>query len=242
MSVFSHLPRRAAITYALMLIVGTLMVQAGMEGLSNFYALLANQELNHPSMSERRFREEGGAPRAMHYLTESLHYSSNNAWALEELGVLEIRRLDLFKGPLHALTVLTTARNANAHLHGALLERPTSSFVWANLARSKLSLNERDGELLQALRRADELGPWEPETQKIVIYLSLTVWDRLDPEQQASVVQTMERAAKRDAQYVTNVAKSFNRINLICGIKEVRSAVETADCSPVKNPKQLSAP
>jgi len=236
MSIFSHLPRRATIAIALMLLVGILALEAGREGLSNFYALLANQELNHPSMTEQRFQEDGGG-RAMHYLTESLRYSPNNAWALEEMGVLQIRRLPLFAGPIHALTALNTARGANAHLHRALLERPTSSFIWANLARSKPSLNERDGEFLQALRRADELGPWEPEVQKMVIYLSLTVWDRLDPDQQASVVQTMERAAKRDAQYVTNVAKSFNRIDLVCGIKYVKPVVGNAECNPVKNSK-----
>jgi len=234
MSIFSHLPRRATIAIALILLVGMLALQAGREGLSNFYALLANEELNHPSMTEQRFREEGGA-RALHYLTESLRYSPNNAWALEEMGVLQIRRLPLFTGPIHALTALNTARSANAHLHRALLERPTSSFIWANLARSKLSLNERDGELLQALRRADELGPWEPEVQKSVIYLSLMIWDRLDPDQQASVVRTMERSAKRDAINVTNVAKSFNRLDLVCGIKEARSVLGNGDCNPVKN-------
>lgn len=238
MSVFPRPVGRVAIAIVLVLLVGMLALQAGKEGLANFYAQLGYQELNHASMTEQRFREDGGA-RAMHYLTESLRYSPNNAWALEEMGALQIRRMRMFTGPIHALTRLTTAQSANLHLHRALLERPTSPFIWANLALSKLSLNERDGELFQALRRADELGPWEPAVQKIVIYVSLAVWNRLDTDQRASVVRTMERGARREAGAITGIAKGFNRFDLICAINRLKSAAGNA-CDPGKNSKKIS--
>ena len=238
MPAFSRSVWRAAIASALILLVGIHALLAGKEGLSNIYALLAYQELNHPSMTEQRFRVDGGA-RAMQYLTESLRYSPNNAWALEQMGALQLRRMKIFTGPLQALNALNAARSANLHAHRALLERPTSPYIWANLALSKLSLNEQDGELLQALRRADELGPGEPEVQKMVIYVSLAVWNRLDPAQQASVVRTMERGAQRDPGTIANIAKGFNRFDLICAINKLKSVVGKA-CNPVKKSKKMA--
>lgn len=225
---------------ALLLLVGVLLLLSVREGIANFYALLANQELNHPSLTDQRFREEGGA-RALHYLTESLRYSPDNAWALEEMGALQTRRLRIFSGPLQALTLRNAGLSANLNLHKALLERPTSPYTWANLALAKLAQNEIDSELFQALRRADDLGPWEADVQKIVFYVSLAVWDRLDPEQQDSVLKTMERGSKREAKNMLNVAKYFGRIDLICAInKTTKEAVDTA-CNPVTNSKQKAS-
>ena len=236
MPVISYPSGRTATTMALTLLVGVFLLLSAREGISNFYALLANQELTHPSLTDQRFREEGGT-RALHYLTESLRYSPDNAWALEEMGALQTRRLRIFTGPLQALTLRNAGVSANLHLHKALLERPTSPYIWANLALAKLAQNEIDGELSQALRRADDLGPWEPDVQKIVFYVSLAVWDRLDQEQQDSVLKTMQRGAKRDAKNMLSVAKYFGRNELICAINKYNnSAVDTA-CNTVTKQK-----
>lgn len=238
MPALSHSFRRTAIAGALIALVGVHALLALKEGISNFYAQSAYQALNFGAMSEERLRG-GGATQVMQYLTESLRYSPNNAWALEEMGALQVRMARVLTDPIDAFNALMAARSANANLHKALLERPTSPFVWANLALAKLALNELDGELLQALRRADELGPWEPDVQKTVIFASLTAWNLLDPEQQASVVRTMERAARRDAQNVAKIAKSFNRLDLICAINNTQLQVGIG-CSTGNNSNKMS--
>jgi len=234
----SHSFRRTAIAGALIALVGVHALLALKEGISNFYAQSAYQALNVGAMSEERLRGRG-ATQVMQYLTESLRYSPNNAWALEEMGALQVRMARILTDPIDAFNALMAARSANANIHKALLERPTSPFVWANLALAKLALKELDGELLQALRRADELGPWEPDVQKTVIFASLTAWNLLDPEQQASVVRTMERAARRDAQNVAKIAKSFNRLDLICAINNTQLQGGIG-CSPGNNSKNMS--
>ena len=238
MPALSHSFRRTAIAGALIALVGVHALLALKEGISNFYAQSAYQALNVGAMSEERLRGRG-ATQVMQYLTESLRYSPNNAWALEEMGALQVRMARILTDPIDAFNALMAARSANANIHKALLERPTSPFVWANLALAKLALKELDGELLQALRRADELGPWEPDVQKTVIFASLTAWNLLDPEQQASVVRTMERAARRDAQNVAKIAKSFNRLDLICAINNTQLQGGIG-CSPGNNSKNMS--
>ena len=113
---------------------------------------------------------------------------------------------------------VAAARGANTDFRMALRQRPTSPFSWANFALSKLYLDEQDDELYQALVRAEELGPWEPEVQQAVIFVGLTVWNRLTPIQQAAVVRAMERGAQRDAAKIAEIAKTFNRVDLFCAL------------------------
>ena len=199
---------------ALILLLGLLAFKAGKEGLSNFYAQSAHMEIERWSEPGQRIRGDEGA-RVMQYLTQSLDYSPNNPWPLEELGTLQLRGMSAIRDPQLAVAA---ARSANEDFRMALRERPTSPFSWANFALSKLYLGEQDDELFQALGRAEELGPWEPEVQQVVIFVGLTVWNRLNPSQQAAVVRAMERGAQRNQGKIFEIAKTFNRIDLFCAL------------------------
>jgi len=78
-------------------------------------------------------------------------------------GYAAIARVGAAKDPQLAVAAM---RSANTHFHLALVQRPASPFAWASLALTKLYLGEQDDELLQALQRAEELGPWSPRCSK----------------------------------------------------------------------------
>src|SRR5665647_58262 len=75
---------------------------------------------------------------------------------------------------------LALARDGRVRFLQALRLRPTSPFLWANLALTKLYLNEFDDEMRSALRHADELGPWEPTVQQTILFVGLAAWQDLD--------------------------------------------------------------
>lgn len=206
---------------ALILVLGLLAFKAGKEGLSNFFVQSAHLEIDRWSEPGQRIRGDEWML-VLQYLAKSLHYSPNNPWSLEEMGTFHLRRMS---AATDSRLAVAAARSANVDFHMALMQRPTSPFAWANLALTKLYLDERDDELIQALGRAEELGPWEPEVQQTVVFVGLAVWNQLNPAQQATVVRAMERGAQRNAGKIAEIAKTFNRIDLFCAISNSISQV-----------------
>ena len=202
--------------------------KAGKEGLSNFYAQSAHLEIERWSQPGQRLQGNEGT-RVMQYLANSLDYSPRNPWSLEEMGTLQLRGVNAIRDPLLAVAA---ARSANANFRAVLAERPTSPFSWANLALTKLYLDEQDDELFRALGRAEELGPWEPEVQQTVMFVGLTVWNRLSPAQQAIVVRTMRRGAQRDPGKIAEIARNFDRIDLFCALG-YSGLQGTGSCKPI---------
>ena len=206
---------------ALILLLLVLAFKAGNEGLSNFYAQSAHLEIERWSKPGQIMRGDEGA-RVTQYLARSLAYSPRNPWPLEEMGTLQLRGMRAAKDPQLAVSA---ARSAKLNFGLALIERPTSPFAWANFALSKLYLGEQDGTLFQALTRAEELGPWEPEVQQAVIFVGLTVWNRLGPAQQAAVVRAMQRGAQRNPVKIAEITRAFTRIDLFCTLGYSQSKI-----------------
>ena len=109
-----------------------------------------------------------------------------------------------------------------------MAQRPTSPFLWANLALTKLYLNEIDGELFAALRHADELGPWEPSSQQTILFVGLAVWQDLGPELQQQLLRTIQRGATHNPERFFEIVKSYRRFDLVCAIDKYRTIAGTA--------------
>jgi len=152
---------------------------------------------------------------AAKYYLDSLEFAPDNPWALEGLGSLDLARMRASRIPRDALAV---TRDAHARFRQALVQRPTSAFLWANLALAKLYLDEIDDELLGALRHADELGPWEADVQQTTLFVGLAVWRDLDPPLQQALARTVERGASRNTQKMFEIVNSYARFDLICAI------------------------
>lgn len=153
------------------------------------------------------------ANRVAGYFAASLSYYPGNPWALEELGGLDLRRMRLSRKPGDALAF---ARAARLRFREGLRQRPTSPFLWANLALAKLYLDELDAEFLAALTHADELGPWEPASQQVVLVAGLAAWDKLDAAQRRLVVGVVERGAVRNSVKMFEILRNFGRFDLVC--------------------------
>ncbi len=194
--------------------LGLLMFKAGKEALSNVYAQSAHMEVERWSAPGQKLRGDEGA-RVSRYLAKSLDYSPGNPWSLEQMGTLQLRGMGALRDPQLALAA---ARSANANYRLALAQRPTSPFSWANFALTKLYLGEQDDELFRALARAEELGPWQPEVQQMVVFTGLTVWNRLNPSQQDAVTRAMQRGAQRNPGKFAEIAQTFSRIDLFCAL------------------------
>ncbi len=165
--------------------------------------------------------------RAAKYYSDSLEYTSRNPWSLEGLGAMDLARMRVSTIPREALAV---TRSARTRFRQALLLRPTSPFLWANLALTKLYLSEFDDELLTALRHADELGPWEPTVQQTIVFVGLAAWQDLDPGLRQTLARGIERGAKRDTWKIFEIVKSYTRLELVCAIEDYR-LIAGSDCA-----------
>ena len=164
----------------------------------------------------------------------SLQYATDNPWALEGLGAVDLARMRASRIPREALAA---AKDARLHFRHALAQRPTSPFLWANLALAKLYLNEIDAEFFAALRHAEELGPWEPNVQQTTLFAGLAVWPELDPGLKQTMVRTIERGGTNLPlrilpERIFNIVKSYGRFDLICAIKKYET-IAGPDCKKV---------
>ena len=200
---------------ALILLLLLFAFIAGKEALSNLYAQSADLEVERWSKPGQKLKGDEET-RVLHYLDESLRYAPNNAWALERRATLRLRQMADAIDPEFAVGA---ARGANADFGLALRARPTSPYLWAKFALSKLFLDEKDEVMFRALDRAEELGPWVPGAQQAATFAGLAVWDRLNPGRRAGVVGAMERGAQKNQGKIFEIAKSFNRVDLFCGLR-----------------------
>jgi hypothetical protein len=211
---------------ALFVLLALTALQCVRLGMAGLYAQTAQHEVERWTGASRK-PGAGEIRYAAQYFSASLDYVPDNPWSLEGLGALDLARMRASRLPREALAV---SRSAHARFRQALLQRPTSPFLWANLALTKLYLDEIDDELRTALRHADELGPWEPGVQQAVLFVGLAAWRELDPGLRQMLARSVERGALRDAQKMFDIAKSYNRVDLVCAIEKYRP-IAGPDCA-----------
>ncbi len=211
---------------ALFIVLALTAAQSARLGAAALFVQFAQDEVElWTSMARTPGRAEiRGAAR---YFSDSLEYAADNPWALEGLGAMDLARLRVSRNPREALAVTQGAR---AQFRQALRQRPTSPFLWANLALANLYLDEIDAELLTALRYAIELGPWEPTVQETTLFVGLAVWQELDPGLRQALELTIKRGATRNPHKIFKIVKSYTRFELICAIEEYRR-IAGPDCS-----------
>ena len=201
---------------ALFVILLLITLQSARMGVSGLIVELAQREVDRwASTNARRGLRE--INRVAGYFADSLAFTPSNPWALEGLGGLDLAMVRLARMPRDAVA---STREARLRFRRALQQRPTSPFLWANIARSKLLLDEIDDELFRALRIADELGPWEPSAQRNVLFVGLATWEKLDAGLQKSLRGVIGRGGRHDAPKMYEIVKSYRRFDLVCGVQE----------------------
>jgi hypothetical protein len=218
-------------------LLAILWIQSAQLGLSGLLVEKAQREVDRWSVVARPqpMRE---ASRVAGYFSEGLGYAPGNPWALEGLAALDLARMRLSKDPAEALAF---TKDARVRIHEALHQRPTSPFLWANLALAKLYLDELDEEFFTALRHADELGPWEPGSQQTVLFASLAAWESLNPAQKRAVGAIVERGEVRNSLKIFEILKIYRRFDLVCA-RAGYDAVAGVECRKISAPPKSDPP
>ncbi len=217
-------PLAKAAYVALFVLLGLIAVECVRLGAAGLFVQLAQSEVDRwsspvrsPRAAEVRLAEK--------YFLDSLDYASGNPWVFEGMGALDLSRMRASTIPRDALAY---TRGSRARFRQALQQRPTSAFLWANLALTKLYLDEIDGELVTALRYADMLGPYEMTVQETALFVGLAAWHGLDAELRKALVRSIERGAARNGQKMFEISKSYGRFDLICAIKKYETIAGAA--------------
>ncbi len=217
--------RTASALVAALVLLAVVAVQSARLGTSGLIVELAQKEIARWS-SAPRSQSMANVNRIADYYADSLWFVSDNPRALEGLAALDLARMRLSTEPKEALAF---TRDARRRLREALRERPASPYLWANLALSKLYLDEIDAEFNFALRNADELGPWEPATQQVVLFVALAAWHRLDSTLRDSTARVVERGGVRNSLKMFEIVKNYRRYDLVCGLRSY-DVVAGTDC------------
>lgn len=212
-------PWGRAAAVALLVVLALIALQAVGLGVSGLFAELAQLEMERSGMRPPGARDVGHIEQRLY---SSLRYASGNPWTLEQLGALNLAKMRASMVPREAVAL---TRDARTRFRQALVQRPTSPFLWTNLALAKLYLDEIDSEFFAALTYANELGPWEPVVQQVTVFVGLAAWQALDPGMRQVLVRTLERAAVRNAEKMVQIVKSYRRFDLLCGNSKYNSIV-----------------
>jgi hypothetical protein len=209
-----HPRLRAAFLAGIAIALAGAAFQSVRLGIAGFHAQSAHKEVeNWRSRSTPIRAQEWQAVHAS--VRAGLEYVPTHPASLEVLGTLDLARM---RGSAEPKAAVGAARDALHHFRQSLIERPTSPFVWANVALAKMYLDEQDAEMFAALRHANALGPWEPVVQQTTVFVGLAAWSRMGPDERAALVETIKRASERAPAHMFQVVKGFGRYDLVCDI------------------------
>lgn len=204
---------------ALVFFIGLLGYLAARQAVSDFYTQTVSLEIESWNQPGHSFRGDE-LTSAIASIDRGLEVASGNAWALEQKGALKLGQV---RGATDPVIAVEAARAALVNFRLALLRRPTSPFSWSNLAVAKLYLGEIDAELFDALAHAAEFGPWEPQAQLSALPVGLAAWNQANAAQREMILGIRDRAVMRNPEKVNEIAKGFNRLDLMCDRKKPKS-------------------
>lgn len=98
----------------------------------------------------------------------------------------------------------------------ALRLRPVSPYTWANLVHAYYEAGETGPEFERALRRAQELGPWEPEVQATLVHYGLAVREEIGPAARGSVDLAVASAMRRNPSETLQISERRGRLDVAC--------------------------
>ncbi|MDQ3026399.1 MAG: hypothetical protein M3R58_07840 [Pseudomonadota bacterium] len=124
----------------------------------------------------------------------------------ELMGLLDSRRTDSAERMAQGVT----------HLTRALRLRPGSPYTWANLAEVKYLQGSTGGDFELALRRAADLGPAEPEVQRMVGNFGLAVWDEVAVPTRQAIDRMVRAGLRRNPLEMLQISERRGRLAEAC--------------------------
>lgn len=150
-------------------------------------------------------------------LLRSATLAPGNPAVYESLGVLHARRAA-------SPEMLAYARD---YFVQSLALRPTSPYTWANYAEVRYLLGETGPPFERALVKAAELGPWEPEVQRLVADVGLAVIDEVQPATREAIERMVAFGMRRGPLDILQLAQKRGRLDVAC--RQVRDDRRVSD-------------
>jgi len=147
-----------------------------------------------------------------------------NPQYLEALALLHQLELSQLNNELSNEEINRHAQAAEAYFNQAIENRPTWPYYWGNLALEHfLRENFAADEFSFALANAARFGPWQNDTQRLVIDLGSQTWDFLTPAARLELILAVERGLHRQHE---------NTIQLVSNSAAWRQICAASDASP----------
>lgn len=122
------------------------------------------------------------------------------------------------------------------HFTTALTLRPSSPYTWASIADVRYRLGATTDDFERILTTAADLGPNEPEVQRLVADLGFALWDEVSPSTRTAVLRSLKSGMRRNPLEMLKISERRGRLSLACA--EVPSAAR----SPVPQWAKLCEP
>ncbi|MBT8422079.1 MAG: hypothetical protein KJP03_03080 [Gammaproteobacteria bacterium] len=140
-----------------------------------------------------------------------------NPQYLETLGWLHQLKLTLFADELSIEDMDAHANAARDYFEKAIETRPTWPYYWGNLAiehyrRGNYAANEYS----LALANASRFGPWQNDTQRLVIDLGSETWEFLSPRAKQEYILIVERSLHRQPRNTVRLVRDYRAWPKLC--------------------------
>jgi hypothetical protein len=139
-------------------------------------------------------------------LDQAQRLSPSDPSSQELLGILDSLRAD--RAELMVESV--------GHFARALQGRPTSPYTWANLAEVEYRQGNTGAHFLFALQRAADLGPAEPEVQRMVADYGLAVWGEVGSQAREGIERMIDAGLRRKPLEMLQISERRGRLDVAC--------------------------
>jgi hypothetical protein len=148
----------------------------------------------------------GARLEAIQDLRNALRYTPRSPAILELLGLSYGSAMDSQEA----------VEKSASYLKASLRERPSSPYTWASLAEVHYLSGNIGREFQLSMNHAAELGPNEPEVQRMVVDYGLATFLDLDEDTKGTVMATVVRMANQRPVELLRIAERRGRLDWIC--------------------------
>ena len=161
---------------------------------------------------------------------------SIEAWLHARDELRSAQRMSRKNGAVEELLGLVHAQRRNnadfqqialEHFTAALALRSSSPYTWASIADVRYRLGATTHDFERVLTIAADLGPNEPEVQRVVVDLGFALWDEMSPPTRTAVLRSLKLGMQRNPLEMLKISERRGRLPLAC--PEVPSAARSPD-------------
>ena len=107
-------------------------------------------------------------------------------------------------------------RQALEYYERSVRVRPTSPYMWGNIAIMHSGLGLLDAGLVRAIDNAALLGPWEPEVQIALADIGFSNWNALPQASRDTIQKNLYRGLKHNDAKMFDSAFRHARLDVMC--------------------------